>query len=176
MKSIKIFSIAVLLIAASSVQSQLSVSVHLGSPPTWGPVGYSSVHYYYLPDIEAYYDVDAQLFIYFVGNQWVRRSYLPTRYRNYDLYHGYKVVMTDYRGHTPYTYFKQHKVKYAKGYHGTPQRNYRDANRNDNDNKSRQVKQVKNQRNDNHDSRRGNGPSKPNKNNGNNGHDKGGRR
>jgi len=51
-------------------------------------------------------------------------DYLPRQYRNYDLYNGYKVVMTDYRGNAPYTYYKEHKRKYAKGYHGEHQKTY----------------------------------------------------
>jgi hypothetical protein len=102
--------------------------VHIGTPPAWGPAGYSDVRYYYLPDVEAYYDVETSMFIYISGNQWIRRSYLPTRYRNYDLYHGYKVVMNDYRGNSPYSNFKQHRMKYAKGYRGAEQRNVSERN------------------------------------------------
>ncbi|MDP2114697.1 MAG: hypothetical protein Q8K69_11630, partial [Bacteroidota bacterium] len=80
------------------------------------------VQYYYLPDVEAYYDVPSSQFIYLNGGTWVHRTYLPSRYRNYDLYNGYKVVMTDYRGNAPYAHFKEHKVKYAKGYKGHAQK------------------------------------------------------
>jgi len=31
--------------------------------------------------------------------------------------------MTDYRGNAPYSFFKEHKVKYAKGYKGSAQKN-----------------------------------------------------
>jgi len=111
------------LFIASSMQGQISVSLHLGTPPQWGPAGYSEARYYYLPDVEAYYDIQASRFIYFDGRSWVHRSYLPNRYRNYDLYNGYKVVMTDYHGNRPYTHFRTYKQKYAKGYRGHSQRN-----------------------------------------------------
>ncbi len=84
--------------------------------------GYSGARYYYLPDVEAYYDVQSSMFIYYEGGVWVHRGYLPARYRNYDLYGGYKVVMTDYRGNTPYTHFAEHKTKYGRGYHREAQR------------------------------------------------------
>lgn len=112
-----------LLFFAGSVQAQISVHVNLGTPPQWGPSGYTDVQYYYLPDVEAYYDIPSSMFIYFNGVSWVHRSSLPTRYRNYDLYNGYKVVMTDYRGNAPYGHFKEHKIKYAKGYRGQEQHN-----------------------------------------------------
>lgn len=110
---------------ANATQAQVSINVNIGTPPAWGPSGYSEMEYYYLPDIEAYYDVRASQFIYFGGGRWVRTTYLPRQYRNYDLYGGYKVVLTDYHGRAPYTYFDRHRVKYYKGYHGAPQRPYK---------------------------------------------------
>jgi hypothetical protein len=128
MKTLKFVVVGMMLILAGALQGQLSVRVHVGTPPAWGPAGYSNVRYYYLPDVEAYYDVQTSMFIYMSGNTWVRRSYLPDRYRNYDLYHGYKVVMNDYRGNSPYSNFREHRMKYSKGYHGNPQRNIGDRN------------------------------------------------
>lgn len=111
-----------LLFSAIAAQAQVSVNVNIGSPPLWGPVGYTEVQYYYLPDVEAYYDVHSSMFIYFAGGAWIHRASLPSRYRSYDLYGGYKVVMTDYRGDAPYTHFKEYKTKYKKGYHGPAQK------------------------------------------------------
>jgi hypothetical protein len=122
MKKIKLILFALGILMASGLQAQVSVSINLGSPPQWGPAGYSGVSYYYLPDVEAYYDVQSSRFIYQSGGTWVHRTSLPYRYRNYDLYSGYKVVMTDYHGNTPYIYYKDHKAKYARGYHGDAQR------------------------------------------------------
>ena len=88
----------------------------------WGPVGYTGARYYYLPDVESYYDVQSSMFIYYSGGAWIHRAYLPERYRGYDLYGGYKVVMKDYRGNAPYTHFNEYKKKYTRGYHGETQR------------------------------------------------------
>jgi hypothetical protein len=120
MKILKLIMIVVFL--SGALKSQVSVNVTVGSPPLWGPVGYPEVQYYYLPDVEAYYDVQTSMFIYYDGGVWIRRSVLSSRYRYYDLYNGYKVVLTDYRGNEPYIYFKDHKVKYSKGYKGGPQK------------------------------------------------------
>lgn len=122
MKALKLFVFGMLLFLASTVQAQVSVRVNIGTPPLWGPVGYTEARYYYLPDVEAYYDVPSSMFIYSDGGVWVHRKYLPRQYRGYDLYNGYKVVMTDYRGNAPYTYFRDYKVKYAKGYRGESQK------------------------------------------------------
>ncbi|GAA6767119.1 hypothetical protein AAFH68_30670 [Flavobacterium sp. CGRL1] len=117
MKTIKIAIAGLFLLVANATQAQVSINVNIGTPPAWGPAGYSEMEYYYLPDIEAYYDVRASQFIYFGRGKWVRTTYLPRQYRNYDLYGGYKVVLTDYHGRTPYVYFDRHKVKYYRGYH-----------------------------------------------------------
>ena len=125
MKTIKIAIVGLFLLVASTTQAQVSVNVNIGTPPVWGPVGYTNMEYYYLPDIEAYYDVRAAQFIYLGGGTWIRSSRLPRQYRNYDLYSGYKVVLNDYHGRTPYVYYNKHKTKYYKGYHGAPQKPFK---------------------------------------------------
>lgn len=121
MRTLKLFAAAVFLLACSQIQAQVSVNVNIGTAPTWGPAGYSDVEYYYLPDVESYYDIRRERFIYYDNGAWVHRRYLPARYRHYDLYNGYKVVLTDYHGPSPYVDYKVHKVKYYRGYHGAPQ-------------------------------------------------------
>jgi hypothetical protein len=96
----KIFFTAVILFScflfkSADAQVTVGVGVNIGSQPEWGPVGYSNVSYYYMPDIDAYYDVNAHQYIYLHNNAWVHVGYLPARYRNYDLYHGYKAVVND---------------------------------------------------------------------------------
>lgn len=145
MKAFKLLIFCIGLFLAGSVHAQVSVNINLGSPPQWGPAGYTDVRYYYLPDVEAYYDVQSSKFIYLNSGAWVHRTYLPSQYRNYDLYGGYKVVMSDYHGNTPYTHFKEHKGKYAKGYRGHEQKTYgeRPGRENSHDNKSYQQKSYK---------------------------------
>ncbi|SNR29885.1 hypothetical protein [Flavobacterium sp. ov086] len=122
MKTIKYFLIGILFLSFSYTQAQVSVNVNIGTPPAWGPVGYTDVRYYYLPDLQTYYDVSTSNYVYLNNGRWVRTRSLPSVYRNYDLYNEYKVVLTDYRGDRPYDNFKTHKVKYGKGYKGKPQK------------------------------------------------------
>ena len=79
----------------ANAQLRVNLNVNIGSQPDWGPVGYDHVDYYYLPEIEAYYDVPSRQYIYSENNRWVRRAYLPERYRNYDMYRSYKVVINE---------------------------------------------------------------------------------
>ena len=117
MKNLKLIAVAIVLFfASSSMQSQVSVNINLGVQPSWGPVGYSAVEYYYIPDVQAYYDVRSTQFIYLNGGTWTRSGQLPYQYRNYDLNRGYKVVLNDYHGTRPYSQYKYHKQKYYKGY------------------------------------------------------------
>ncbi|TPG45329.1 hypothetical protein [Flavobacterium pectinovorum] len=122
MKTIKYFLIGILFLSFSYTQAQVSVNVNIGTPPAWGPAGYTDVRYYYLPDLETYYDVSTSNYVYLNNGRWVRARSLPSVYRNYDLYNEYKVVLNDYRGDRPYDNFKTHKVKYGKGYKGKPQK------------------------------------------------------
>jgi len=124
MKSLKLVALGMVLFFAGSVaQAQISVRLNLGVQPQWAPVGYDDAQYYYLPDVEAYYDVPNSMFIYYEGNSWVHRSYLPSRYRNYDLYNGYKVGMRDYHGSTPYYNHREYREKYSHGRNRIIQRN-----------------------------------------------------
>lgn len=122
MKTLKSITIGALLLFSSAVYAQVSVSINIAPAPLWGPVGYTEVRYYYLPGVQAYYDVQSAMFIYYSGDAWVRRTYLPSRYREYDLYSGYKVVLTDYHGDKPYTNFNHHKHQYSRSYQGPSQR------------------------------------------------------
>ena len=186
MKIIKLVAFAVVMFMAGAAQAQVSLRVNIGTPPEWGPAGYSDVQYYYLPDVEAYYDVNSSMFIYYEGRSWVRRSYLPSRYRNYDLYNGYKVVMNGYHGRTPYYKHNEYKTKYARGYRGPSQRTIgnRPGNGNSHDKNYRESNQVNrgrggvinasDRRGDNSYDKRGN-EVKNSKNDKGHGNDKGGR-
>jgi hypothetical protein len=114
---------ALILLMSVFAQAQVSVNVNIGTPPNWGPQGYDNSRYYYLPDIDIYYDVTQSQFIYDNNGRWIRENRLPSKYRQYDLYGGYKVVLNDYRGNAPYTYHSKHRANYPKGYHGKPQKN-----------------------------------------------------
>jgi hypothetical protein len=116
MKTLKLIAVGVLFIITTTINAQVSVNVNIGLPPPWGPEGYSEVEYYYLPDVQAYYDIRATQFIYLNNGVWIRTHNLPYEYRNYDLYNGYKVVLSDYHGTKPYIHYNDHKVKYYKGY------------------------------------------------------------
>jgi hypothetical protein len=111
----KLFLAALFLgaMAFKPAHAQISVSLNLniGNQPDWGPTGYDHVDYYYMPDIDCYYDVPNRQYIYLNGNSWTRATALPPRYANYDIYHGYKVVVNQPQ---PYLHAATYRAKYAR--------------------------------------------------------------
>lgn len=99
----------------ADAQVSVNLGINIGSQPEWGPVGYDYVNYYYMPDVDAYYDVPNHQYIYLSGNTWVRRRYLPASY-NFNPYTSYKVVINEPR---PWTRATVYRTKYV-GYKGRP--------------------------------------------------------
>ena len=170
MKTIKLLVLGMILALAGTAQGQISVNVHLGTAPAWGPRGYDNARYYYLPDVEAYYDVNTAMFIYISGNTWIRRSYLPERYHEYNLYRGRKVVMNNYHGNTPYYNHKVYRAKYGHGNQGAPQQ--RMENRNPGNNNQRMSNRNPGNNNQRYDRNVGQRNSKDDRNSGHNGNGK----
>lgn len=113
------FLLIAALLVTGSMTAQLNVTVtpNIASQPLWGPTGYDHARYYYLPDIETYYDVPQRRFYYYQDGRWIGRSQLPPRYKSYDFYHSYKVVIDDPK---PYNNHKKYRDQYLsfKGRHG----------------------------------------------------------
>lgn len=114
------FLLAVIALIAFNTQAQVKTTVTL---PDWGVAGFDNAKYYYIPDIETYYDVRSGQYVYLNEGKWVRTKELPVIYKDYDLYDGYKVVIEDDK--EPYADFDAMKIKYAKGFKGDPQKTYK---------------------------------------------------
>jgi hypothetical protein len=140
---------------SSTVQAQLSISLgfNVDRQPVWGPTGYDHVEYYYLPDIEVYYNIPQHMFYYNEGGRWISRSSLPPRYRGYDLYNSYKVVVNE---PTPYRNHRIYREKYSsyRGRHDQQAiRDSRDSRYYVNKNHPEHNNWVKQQRHDNDNGR-----------------------
>lgn len=135
--------------------------------------------YYYLPDVDAYYNVNAGCYYYNDGYNWVSAAYLPGAYRNYDWR---SVRRYEVREHRPFaradfyrSRFNGRQVAEFRNYHRDND-NRGGYNRNDNYNRGWGYNRPEQRRdNDNHYGNRGQGgynqPSYPdhNQNNGNHG-------
>ncbi len=93
---------------SSNLYAQFRV-INLESQPIWGPTGYDYVENYYLPDIDAYYNVPQHRYYYYNNGGWRNESNLPSRYNNYDFYNSYKVVVYD---KVPWQNHKFYRDKY----------------------------------------------------------------
>lgn len=118
MRTLKLIATGIILFAAASTsQAQVSINVNIGTPavvvrPAWVPQNHVGVDFYYIPEIESYYDVSAGLYVYLNNGNWCRTRYVPVRYRNYDLHHAHRIELRGYHGSRPYAYFNNHNVRY----------------------------------------------------------------
>jgi hypothetical protein len=121
MNKLQITLAASILMFTLQASAQFSVSVNLGTRPQYHDRYENQVSYYYLPEIEAYYDVNSAVFIYNGPRGWVRTTYLPEYCRDYDVNRGYKVAV-NYAGRNPYVNFNYDRQKYYRN----NDRNYRE--------------------------------------------------
>ena len=99
-----------LLFQTANAQITVSARINIGTQPAWGPVGYDYVEYYYIPDIDVFYYVPRHQYIYLQQGRWVFSTSLPFRYRSYNIYNGYKVVVNEPR---PYRNAGFYRTKYS---------------------------------------------------------------
>jgi hypothetical protein len=105
----------------------IGVSIDL---PDWAPYYNNAnlVRYYYLPDIECYYDVRSREFIYMEDGEWMFGRNLPPVYAWFDLRTCF-VVALDARVYQPWRHFHYYVAHYPRFYYRNV---YRELNRNHN--------------------------------------------
>jgi hypothetical protein len=104
-------------VQSTTAQVRVNVNINLGSQPEWGPAGYDYVEYYYLPDMDVYYYVPGRQFIYLSGGRWIFVSSLPARFRSYNIYNSYKVVINEPKPYLRHGFYQSRYAKY-KGWNG----------------------------------------------------------
>ena len=118
-KIIVIMSVFAGVFFAGGSKAQINISINIGSQLDWGPSGYNHVDYYYLPDINAYYNVATAQYVYLIGNRWHFANRLPNRFSNYNIYNAYKVVVNRAYPYQNNQYDIQHYGQY-KSYRPQP--------------------------------------------------------
>jgi hypothetical protein len=94
-------------------RAQVYARTPVAKPPAWAPPGYARARYYYLPDLQVYYDVPAASFLLPHRGQWIALRQLPPGYRSYDLYAAPKVVL-DYHGPAPFQHYEVHRQRFPR--------------------------------------------------------------
>ena len=84
--------------------------------PTWAPPYYPGVRYYYLPDIETYYDLTSQQFVFLDNGQWTYSQNLPSMYAGYDLDNCFAVAI-DYNTYQPWLHYQYYVSHYPRYYY-----------------------------------------------------------
>ncbi len=114
----QLLAIAVIIGTAFCINAhaQVSVRINIGAQPVWGPTGYDYVEYYYIPDVDAYYDVPRRQYTWYDGGHWVTRRSLPPRYHDFDLYGAHKVVINERDPWIHHDRYRQENARY-KGQH-----------------------------------------------------------
>ncbi len=137
MKKIQMLLIATVLLFTYQANAQFSLNVSLGSRPTYNNHHYyyeDNVSYYYLPEIEAYFDNREGVFIFMSTRGWVRSAYLPSHCNDYNIDNGVRIAI-DYHGRSPFDDFHYHKKKYCK-----PEKRYCEDYGDDNHGKKKHKK------------------------------------
>lgn len=99
------------------VTAPLPQTVHYTNP-AWAPEYYPGVRYYYLPDIEVYYDLSNQNFVYLNNGFWTTSPSLPAMYGSYNLYGAY-VVGLNVRVYKPWLHNEYYVTHYPRYYYRT---------------------------------------------------------
>jgi hypothetical protein len=99
---------AAALAVAPVAQAQVNVNVNVGRP-AWGPAVPQGTQFYYIPEIDGYYDLYAQQYIVYRNGQWIPVAVVD----GYDPYQFHPVVL-DYRGREPWGYVNAHRDRYPR--------------------------------------------------------------
>lgn len=99
--------------------------------PHWAPPYYQGARYYYIPDIETYFDLATGEFIFLYNGRWSYSSQLPSIYASFDLDNCFTVVLNTgvfqpwrhhqyYISHYPRYYYRDYYdfsgFPYVRGY------------------------------------------------------------
>ncbi|GAA3935481.1 hypothetical protein [Hymenobacter algoricola] len=96
---------------ASPAQAQVNVNIN---PPSWGPALAPNTQYYYIPEVDGYYDVRDRVYVVERKGRWTR---LANAGYNPNTFHP---VVVDYVGAQPWVRIEEYRTKYKGHPHGMP--------------------------------------------------------
>jgi len=107
------FAAALFLLLGLAAPARAQVNVNINSP-AWGPAMAPNTQYYYIPEIDGYYDVPAQQYVLLRDGRWARvvdAGYDPRTFHP---------VVVDYVGAQPWVRIQEYRTKYHGNPHGLP--------------------------------------------------------
>ncbi|NAY91353.1 hypothetical protein GTQ34_05420 [Muricauda sp. JGD-17] len=87
-----------------------TASIQNPPPPWFYPNRLEVVRYVYFPEYSIYYDLSTRVYIYLDGGVWVRRPFLPSRYRTLDLRRSRYERVRGYRSDNIKRYHEEHNA------------------------------------------------------------------
>lgn len=110
MKKILFLTLLTSSLACTRIFASTRVVSNIAQQPIWGPVGYDHADFYFLPEIDCYYDIAAHQFVYEKNGSWVYSTSVPPQAKSIDLFRTYKVVM---RGQHPWFQHVPNRIRYV---------------------------------------------------------------
>ncbi|MCB2380030.1 hypothetical protein LGH70_20720 [Hymenobacter sp. BT635] len=95
----------------TTVQAQVNINI---TPPSWGPAVGPNTQYYYIPEVDGYYDVRDRQYVVQREGRWSR-----VRNAGYDT-RTFHPVVVDYVGAQPWVRIEEYRTKYKGHPHGMP--------------------------------------------------------
>jgi len=71
-----------------------------------------TLRYYYYPNLEAYYDLQKDIYMYMQNGEWKTAKEIPSGYKGYSLNNKINVPINDYDDDNVLQFIAQHKKKY----------------------------------------------------------------
>jgi hypothetical protein len=95
-------------LAAPAAQAQVSINAQFDHP-AWGPVAPAGAQYYYVPEIDGYYNLQARNYVVQRNGRWTTMATVP----GYNTANFHPVVV-DYRGREPWQQYRAHHDRYYR--------------------------------------------------------------
>jgi hypothetical protein len=93
-------------LASPAAHAQVNVNAQFGHP-AWGPATPAGAQYYYVPEIDGYYDLQAQNYLVQRNGRWLPvanvQGYNPASFHP---------VVVDYHGRQPWSQYRDHHTRY----------------------------------------------------------------
>ncbi|MBF9239268.1 hypothetical protein I2I05_17890, partial [Hymenobacter sp. BT683] len=106
LKPLRIASLAAFALTAAppAVHAQTKATV---TAPSWGPALPAGKRYYYIPEVDGFYDVPAREYVVKRSGRWIRATSLQGA--NTTTFHP---VVMDYLGSEPWSLYTAYQAKY----------------------------------------------------------------
>lgn len=116
MKTLKnYFILGMIIISSQTITSQVSIDTVYVGAKNKSLATLENPRYFYYPNLQAYFDVKNELFIFKEDGSWVTSETMDTNFRGYSVRNGFRVPIK-YSGEQPFALIDKHKLNYPANY------------------------------------------------------------